>query len=185
MSLPKFLHFAALIQPFMRIGKRDFRHGFFHQTIQEEDRKWLGFEPPGYDNQCIGRFNALAFGLSQAPAKFQAITKAFIDILCEELRNIGFRGYVMAMYVDDHGQAVFNNYELVKQVEEDLAALLGMVYKTSKDVSDVTQMKFIGFNIRTDSDTINVQVPPEYLQTLREDIQTSLAQSRITVLQLQ
>ena len=62
----------------------------------------------------------------------------------------------MAMYVDDHGQAVFNNYELVKQVEEDLAALLGMVYKTSKDVSDVTQMKFIGFNIRTDSDTINV-----------------------------
>ena len=43
----------------------------------------------------------------------------------------------MAMYVDDHGQAVLHHYEVLKHIENELAALLGMVYKAAKDVSNV------------------------------------------------
>ena len=53
----------------------------------------------------------------------------------------------MAMYVDDHGQAVVKYYEVLRHIENELAALLGMVYKASKDVSNASNMKFIGFNI--------------------------------------
>lgn len=87
----------------MKLGKRDFRHGFFHQVFCAESQKFVGFDPPGLEGTWIGRFLAMIFGLSQAPAKFQMISKGFIDILIHELQKLGFRGLVMAMYVDDQG----------------------------------------------------------------------------------
>ena len=54
----------------MKLGKRDFRHGFFHYTITNQDRKWVGFSPPGRELTHTGRFVALIFGLTLAPAKF-------------------------------------------------------------------------------------------------------------------
>ena len=70
MSLPKFLEFACLVRPNMILGKRDFRHGFHHQIVDEASRPWLGFDFPGMEGIKEGRFRSLPFGLSQSPAKF-------------------------------------------------------------------------------------------------------------------
>ena len=64
MELPQFLAFASLLRPLMRLGKRDFRHGFHHQIISSFSRKWLGFDLPGEEGKTEGRFRSLPFGLS-------------------------------------------------------------------------------------------------------------------------
>ena len=48
------------------------------------------------------------------------------------------------------------------EVEADLAAILGLIFKHAKDVCSRQQMKFIGFDIRTDTPEVMVRVPPEY-----------------------
>ena len=64
-----------------------------------------------------------------------------------ELRLIGFVGIVLAMFVDDSGIGVFRHMDLVTEIQNDLAAMLGLVYKTAKDELDVSSMKFIGFDV--------------------------------------
>jgi hypothetical protein len=52
----------AGVEPDFRLGKRDFRHGFHHMIIVNEDRVWMGFRFPGEER--FGRWRALDFGLS-------------------------------------------------------------------------------------------------------------------------
>ena len=57
------------------------------------------------------------------------------------------------------GFAVFQHIHLVTQIMNDLAALWGLIYKQAKDVIGVREMKFIGFDLRTDDTTVSVRVP--------------------------
>lgn len=54
-----------------------------------------------------------------------------------ELNYIGLKGFAMAVYVYSYGQAVFQHYNVLKTIENKMAALSGLVYKASKDVDDV------------------------------------------------
>ena len=84
-----------------------------------------------------------------------------------ELADIGFRGITLAIFVDDMGFAVFQHISLVTTIMNDLAALLGLIYKQSKDVIGVHEMKFIGFDIDTETDRVRVRVPVAYITKLR------------------
>jgi hypothetical protein len=57
-------------------------------------------------------------------------------------------------------------------VEDDLAALLGMVYKYSKDVVDSPHMKFIGFELQVGNDNVVVSVPLAFQAEVAELIKT-------------
>ena len=83
-----------------------------------------------------------------------------------ELANIGFRGITLAIFVDDMGFAVFKYIALVTRIMNDLAALLGLIYKQAKDVIGVREMKFIGFDISTGGDVVSVRVPTDYVDKL-------------------
>ena len=70
MSLPTIHEFLYFLGLGTLMGKRDFRHGFHHQIVKENDRKYLGFDVPGYEGSLVGRFVSLPFGLSLSPAHF-------------------------------------------------------------------------------------------------------------------
>jgi hypothetical protein len=80
-----------------------------------------------------GRLRAAAQGLSQSPSQFQRASTTFCTILVRVLRELDFRGLVIAMYVDDSGQAAQTNMRFMVEVQNDLAAILGLIYKLSKD----------------------------------------------------
>ena len=50
--------------------------------------------------------------------------------------------------LDDLGQACWKHMAVLRVLEDELGALLGMVYKKSKDVFHATTMKYIGFMIK-------------------------------------
>ena len=66
------------------------------------------------------------------------------------------------MYVDDLGLACAAHMSVLTRVQDDLAALLGMVFKKAKDVLGVRDMKFIGFNISIRNSEVIVSVPSEF-----------------------
>ena len=80
-----------------------------------------------------------------------------------ELRTVGFRGIVLAMFVDDSGIGVFDHMDFVTMVQNDLAAMLGLVYKFSKDELGVSHMKLIGFEVSCSSCDVRVKVPDAYV----------------------
>jgi hypothetical protein len=45
-QLPTIIEFLVLLRVTFQLGKRDFRHGFFHLIVREADRKYLGFRYP-------------------------------------------------------------------------------------------------------------------------------------------
>ena len=137
MDLPSILNFLCQTTTTNgTFGKRDFRHGFFHCTIKPEFRKYLGFKYPNKENEVWGRFIALAFGLSQSPARFQELTKTFTQILIQELKNLGIQDTVLSIFVDDLG--VYSTFDMntLFEIANDLADVLGMVFKTTKDEVD-------------------------------------------------
>ena len=71
------------------------------------------------------------------------------------------------MYVDDLGQACWRHMSVLRIVEDELAVLLGLLYKHSKDVFYAKELKFIGFMIRVTADSVDVAVPTEFITKLQ------------------
>ena len=63
MTLPTIVEFLAQCEPHVNVGKRDFRHGFYHVLLSPASRKLVGFAMPGHP-ELLGRFRALPFGMS-------------------------------------------------------------------------------------------------------------------------
>ena len=99
-----------------------------------------------------------------------------------ELRLIGFVGIVLAMFVDDSRIGVFQHMDLVTEIQNDLAAMLGLVYKTAKDELDVSSMKFIGFDVWCTETNIQVRLPQDSNAKLVASISEILRNTKITTL---
>ena len=67
-SLPTIIDFLSFLHPTFELGKRDFRHGFHHLTVRQDDRRFLGFRFPG--SEKFGRWRAVPFGMSQSLGRF-------------------------------------------------------------------------------------------------------------------
>lgn len=79
----------------------------------------------------------------------------------------------MAMYVDDLGRASIGNMSVLTEIENDLATILGLIFKQAKDVHAVRHMKYIGFELETNDSVVRAAVPAEFiaeLMTLLEGI---------------
>lgn len=75
------------------LAKRDWRHGFHHLTVCPAHRIYLGFRGP---DGKVGRWRALPFGVSQAPAYFTEVAVEFIRLLSLRLPELDHKDYVIA-----------------------------------------------------------------------------------------
>lgn len=80
----------------------------------------------------------------------------------------------MLMYVDDLGLSCQADMDVLFEIATDVAAMLGLVFKPSKDVCSASQMKFVGFWIDTAGDAVSVGADPEYCQQLAGQIRQLL-----------
>ena len=94
-----------------------------------------------------------------------------------ELMMIGFICFVLAMYVNDLGVAVMKFMALMFNIQSELAALLGLVFKPSKDELNVREIKYIGFMLKMDGNVVLVRVPLEYCEVVTNLIITKVQDS--------
>jgi hypothetical protein len=135
------------------MGCRDWRHGFYHVVVVEEQRRFLSFRSP-VDGR-VGRFRCLPFGMAQSPALFCALTRDFVRIAHERLeRTRGADGEFLRRwlpgvgadgagrwsahiwaYVDDCPIVASSSQVMEEafQLLDELAVELGVVWKASKD----------------------------------------------------
>ena len=79
------------------------------------------------------------------------------------------------MYVNDLGVSVWRGMNLAFEISDWLGALLGMVFKTKKDVRGTQVMEYIGFQIDvSDSKIVKVGLTSSFRTTLLEAIGTLL-----------
>ena len=114
------------------LAKRDWRHGFHHLTVDPAHRPYLGFRISSGE---IGRWRALPFGVSQAPAYFTEVAVEFVRLLALSLPQFTQQDYVIAQYVDDCFIAArtFDILQTVIAAMDVLAESLGVEFKPSKD----------------------------------------------------
>ncbi len=74
--------------------------------------------------------------------------------------------------------------EFVKEVQNDIAAMLGMIYKKSKDEIGVSEMKFIGYDIKTTADAVYVRVPGDFIEKTIVTLQTLLDNNTTVTLRM-
>ena len=125
MRLPKIDEILQLLQPGWALGKRDWRHGFYHCTLHQSERPHFGFRLP---DGRLARFKAMPFGASQAPMRFTRIAVEFCRLLTLRLQASGYTNIIIVQYVDDCFIAAdtHTKVQLVFREMDLLAAELGV-----------------------------------------------------------
>jgi hypothetical protein len=67
------------------------------------------------------------------------------------------RQFALAIYSDDMGFASAGFNEVIREISDDLGAMLGMIFKWQKDVIAATTMDYIGFEISIENCKIFVR----------------------------
>lgn len=148
------------------LGKRDWRHGFYHVVLHPDDRKLCGLRNP-YNNR-IARYACLPMGLSQSPGRFWEVVLEFMRIAHTELTRVGLTEVVLVAYLDDLLIAC-PTHAMVREVFEVLNRLaeeLGVDFKSSKDLGyeeELHALPFLGLNISTEGDDTTLSVPGDKL----------------------
>ena len=115
--------------------------------------------------------------MSQSPAMFQDLSRAFTMILYDILKCVGLGGIVLSMYVNDLGLSVWRGMDIAFEICDWLGALLGMIFKKKKDVKSVQALDYIGFHIDvSDQKIVRVGLMASFQSSILEAIDTLLAE---------
>ncbi len=150
-----------MTSPSSVLGKRDLKSGFHHVVLQEDSRKYMGFEHPGCPGK-IGRWVALPFGAAQSPAIFCSVTSASADILNAQFRLKGIKA-TCTVYVDDYfiEAGDHQHMRMAFDVMDEIGAELGLTWNLDKDRgrdSPLSKLEFLGILVDAVSGRLDLPV---------------------------
>lgn len=154
------------------LGKRDFRHGFYHIVGGEKYRKLMGFSHPITGK--LARFVVLAFGPSLSPAIFWEVVLECVRIFRAEAARRGLGHVQLHAYCDDIVIAAPNaaDMEAMFKLLDEVGDELGVTWKSSKDegrAGDLTAIDMWGLELTTEK-VVTLTVPADKKERYKRSV---------------
>ena len=162
---------SDLIQPHDQLVTVDIKNGFYHVSIHEDFRDYLGI----YFEGVYYRWTVLPFGLNCSPYFFNKVLRPVI----EHLRSLGLR---VTVFVDDF---LLTSKALHSVVDKDilLSTLSRLGIQINKEKSSLTpqhKKTYIGFIVSTEGGAPIISIPHNRIYKLKKDIRRVLSKTSVS-----